>query len=120
MAWHSVTAPVDEDLTAFERRAMAPARVLPAVEGTAMSPGFSHIFAGGYSAGYYGYKWAEVLDADAFAYFLEEGIFSRKVADAFREHILSKGGSERPEVLYERFRGRSATNDAFFERAGLK
>jgi peptidyl-dipeptidase Dcp len=120
MGWHSIEAPFEGDVVAFERAAMAPARVLPAVEGTAMSPGFSHIFAGGYSAGYYGYKWAEVLDADAFAYFLEEGIFSRPVADAFREHILSKGGSERPEVLYERFRGRQATTDAFFEREGLE
>jgi len=120
MAWHSISAPVTEDAITFERRAMAPAQVLPPVEGTAMSPAFSHIFAGGYAAGYYGYKWAEVLDADAFAYFLEEGIFNREIAGRFREHILSKGGSERPEILYERFRGKPATTDAFFERAGLK
>ena len=120
MAWHSITEPVTEDAIPFERRAMAPAQVLPLVDGTAMSPAFSHIFAGGYAAGYYGYKWAEVLDADAFAYFLEEGIFNPEVAGRFREHILSKGGSERPEVLYERFRGKPATTDAFFERAGLK
>jgi peptidyl-dipeptidase Dcp len=119
MAWHSITEPFDGDVTAFERQATARAQVVPAVDGTAMSPGFSHIFSGGYAAGYYGYKWAEVLDADAFAYFLEQGIFNREVAGAFREHILSKGGSERPEVLYERFRGREATTDAFFERAGL-
>lgn len=120
MAWHSITAPVSGDVTAFERRATDPAQVLPVVEGVAMSPSFSHIFAGGYAAGYYGYKWSEVLDADAFAYFLEKGIFNREVAGLFREHILSKGGSERPEVLYERFRGHQATTDAFFERAGLK
>ncbi|MDR0954634.1 MAG: M3 family metallopeptidase [Rikenellaceae bacterium] len=120
MGWHSITAPVaDVDVVSFERQAMAPAQVLPRVDGTAMSPGFNHIFAGGYAAGYYGYKWAEVLDADAFAFFLEKGIFSQEVATLFRENILSKGGSASPEVLYERFRGRAATTDAFFERAGL-
>jgi peptidyl-dipeptidase Dcp len=120
MGWHSITAPVaNVDVVSFERQAMAPAQVLPLVDGTAMSPGFSHIFAGGYAAGYYGYKWAEVLDADAFAFFLEKGIFSQEVATLFRENILSKGGSASPEVLYERFRGRAATTDAFFERAGL-
>ena len=120
MAWHSITEPVEADVVQFERRAVAPVLVLPAVDGTAISSGFSHIFAGGYAAGYYSYKWAEVLDADAFAYFLEKGIFNKEVAGSFREHILSKGGSERPEVLYERFRGHQATTDAFFERAGLK
>lgn len=120
MGWHSITSPVTEDVVSFERRARSQAQVMPLVDGTATSPGFSHIFAGGYAAGYYGYKWAEVLDADAFAYFLEKGIFDQEVAGLFREHILSKGGSESPEVLYERFRGRAATTDAFFERAGLK
>ncbi|MCD8186265.1 MAG: M3 family metallopeptidase, partial [Rikenellaceae bacterium] len=120
MAWHSITEPVEQDVIAFERRAFQPAQVLPLVDGTAMSPAFTHIFAGGYAAGYYGYKWAEVLDADAFAYFLEQGIFNRETAELFREHILSKGGSERPEILYERFRGQPATSDAFFERAGLR
>ncbi|MDL2230528.1 M3 family metallopeptidase, partial [Alistipes sp. OttesenSCG-928-L06] len=112
MAWHSITEPVTEDAVSFERRAMDRAQILPRVDGVAMSPAFGHIFGGGYAAGYYGYKWAEVLDADAFAYFLEEGIFNREIAGRFREHILSKGGSARPEVLYERFRGKPATTDA--------
>lgn len=120
MAWHSITAPVEEDVISFEQKAIAAAQIMPVVDGTAVSPSFSHIFAGGYAAGYYSYLWSEVLDADAFAYFLEKGIFSREVAGLFREHILSKGGSEHPEVLYERFRGKPATTDAFFERVGLK
>ena len=84
-----------------------------------MSTSFNHIFQGGYSAGYYSYKWAEVLDADAFAYFKENGIFNREIANKFKDNILSKGGTENPEVLYKRFRGREATNEALLKRAGL-
>ena len=95
-------------------------RVTPAVDTTCFSTSFSHIFAGGYAAGYYGYKWAEVLDADAFSLFKEKGIFNREVAQSFRDNVLSKGGSENPMDLYVRFRGRKPTTDAFFERSGLK
>ena len=84
-----------------------------------MSTSFSHIFAGGYSAGYYSYKWAEVLDADAFAYFKENGIFNKEIANKFRENVLSKGGSEHPMTLYKKFRGREPTVDALLIRAGL-
>ena len=121
MAWHSITAPITEEAVLFEKRQMDRTRVIPYVAGTAMSPAFNHIFAGGYdyAAGYYGYKWAEVLDADAFAYFRETGIFNRETAARFREHVLSKGGSEPPMELYIRFRGKEPSTDAFFERAGL-
>lgn len=84
-----------------------------------MSPSFSHIFNGGYSSGYYSYKWAEVLDADAFEYFLEKGIFNKEVATKFSENILSKGGTEDPMDLYIRFRGRKPQVDALLKRAGL-
>jgi peptidyl-dipeptidase Dcp len=84
-----------------------------------MSVSFAHIFQGGYSAGYYSYKWAEVLDADAFDYFKEKGLFNREVAEKFRDDILSKGGTEKPMVLYKRFRGREPKIEALLERAGL-
>ena len=99
---------------------MADAQVLPAVSGTALSPSFSHIFAGGYAAGYYGYKWAEVLDADAFSLFKEKGIFNTEVSGSFRENILSKGGSEHPMTLYVRFRGHKPDMKALIDRMGLK
>ena len=84
-----------------------------------MSTAFSHIFQGGYSAGYYSYKWAEVLDADAFEYFLEKGIFNKEVATKFKENVLSKGGTEKPMELYKRFRGKEPKPDALLKRAGL-
>ena len=84
-----------------------------------MSVSFSHIFAGGYSSGYYSYKWAEVLDADAFAYFQEKGIFNKEVATKFKENILSKGGTELPMELYKKFRGQEPSADALLKRAGL-
>ena len=84
-----------------------------------MSPAFSHIFQGGYSAGYYSYKWAEVLDADAFEAFLEAGIFDSNTAERFKEHILSKGGTEAPMELYKKFRGREPRQEALLKRAGL-
>ena len=90
------------------------------IEGTMMSPQFSHIFAGGYAAGYYSYKWAEVLDADAFAKFLENGIFDKKSADEFRKNILMKGGTENPAELYRRFRGQDPTIDALLKRDGIE
>ncbi len=120
MAWHGLTSPFEGDILAFERHAMEPAALLPPVDGALFSPVFAHIFAGGYSAGYYSYKWSEVLDADAFKVFSENGIFDRATAASFREHILSKGGSEHPMVLYRRFRGQEPTPDALLERDGLK
>ena len=119
MAWHSLTEPFEGDVEAFEAAAMAPTQVLPPVAGTAMSTSFTHIFSGGYAAGYYGYKWAEVLDADAFSLFKEKGIFSREVADSFRENVLSKGGSEHPMDLYVRFRGHKPETKALIDRMGL-
>ncbi len=119
MAWHTLTEPFEGDVEVFEREAMAPAQVLPVVEGTAMSPAFGHIFAGGYAAGYYSYKWAEVLEADAFSLFKEKGIFNREVATSFRDNILSKGGTEDPMELYVRFRGHKPETRALIEKMQL-
>lgn len=119
MAWHTLKEPFEGDVEAFEQASMAPTQVLPVVEGTAIAPSFGHIFSGGYAAGYYGYKWAEVLEADAFALFKEKGIFNREVADAFRENILSKGGTEDPMVLYVRFRGHKPASEALIAKMGL-
>lgn len=119
MSWHSVTAPVTEDIMAFEQKAMAPTELFPVVPNTAFAPSFSHIFAGGYAAGYYSYKWAEVLEADAFSQFEKNGIFDRATAESFRKNILSKGGSEHPMKLYVRFRGQEPTIDALLKKAGL-
>ncbi|WP_026998893.1 M3 family metallopeptidase [Eisenibacter elegans] len=119
MAWHTQAAADNTNLTAFEDAAMQATQLLPAVEGTNMSTSFSHIFQGGYAAGYYSYKWAEVLDADAFELFLERGIFDPQTAQAFQEHILSKGGSEHPMALYQRFRGQAPDPKALLRRAGL-
>jgi Zn-dependent oligopeptidases len=120
MAWHTITEPFTGDVIAFEKQAWASAMLLPEVPGTLMSTNFSHLFAGGYAAGYYGYKWAEVLDADAFAAFKKAGIFNKDVARSFRAHILSKGDAEDPAVLYRRFRGQEPTIDALLERNGIK
>lgn len=120
MKWHSITKPFTDDVVAFEKEAMAPTQLLPKTDKTAMSTAFSHIFAGGYAAGYYSYKWAEVLDADAFAYFKEKGIFNKEIAQSFAENILSKGGTEHPMDLYVRFRGQEPKVDALLERSGLK
>lgn len=119
MAWHTITNAVEGPLQDFEAAAMEPARLFPPVSDTLISSAFAHIFAGGYAAGYYGYKWAEVLDADAFKLFKQRGIFDRETAKAFREHILSRGGSEHPMVLYKRFRGREPGLHALLEREGL-
>ena len=120
MAWYTRTTPFEGDVIAYEKQAWAKAQVLPSVPGTCMSVQFSHVFAGGYSAGYYSYKWAEVLDADAFALFKEKGIFNTEVADSFRRNILSKGGTEPPMTLYKRFRGQEPTIDALLIRNGIK
>jgi len=120
MGWHSITEPVIEDIAVFESSAMEKAELFPKVEGTCLSTSFGHIFSGGYAAAYYGYKWAEVLDADAFSWFSENGIFNSEVAASFRKNILEKGGSEKPMELYRKFRGQEPTIDAFLIRSGLK
>ncbi|MFO8067575.1 MAG: M3 family metallopeptidase [Bacteroidales bacterium] len=119
MAWHSVTEPVNMHPEKFEAKAMAPTYIFPKIEGTMMSSAFTHIFAGGYAAGYYGYKWAEILDADAFEAFKENGIFDKETASLFREHVLSKGGSEHPMKLYKRFRGQEPEIEPYLRREGL-
>lgn len=119
MAWHSIDKPFEGDVIAFEKSAMQRTELFPDVPGSCMSTAFSHIFAGGYAAGYYGYKWAEVLDADAFALFKEKGIFNRDVAGSFRRNLLEKGGSEKPMELYKRFRGQEPSVQALLERSGL-
>lgn len=120
MAWHGIDKPFTGNVIAFENKYMGKANVLPQVEGTAFSPAFGHIFGGGYAAGYYSYKWAEVLDADAYSLFKEKGIFDRTTAQSFRDNILSKGGSEHPMLLYKRFRGHEPSIAALLERSGLK
>jgi peptidyl-dipeptidase Dcp len=104
----------------FEKEAWAPAQLLPQLPDTCMSVQFGHIMSGGYAAGYYSYKWAEVLDADAFSLFKEKGIFNQEVAQSFRDNILSKGGTEPPMVLYKRFRGQAPSIDALLQRNGIK
>jgi len=119
MAWHGGDPRGVTDVKAHEKQAFDTTRLFPDTPQTCMSTSFSHIFQGGYSSGYYSYKWAEVLDADAFACFREHGIFNREIADRFRENILSRGGTEDPMDLYVRFRGRKPEIDALLERAGL-
>lgn len=119
MAWHTLTELPEENTVDFEAKVMAPLSVVPAVPGTAFSPSFSHIFAGGYAAGYYSYKWSEVLEADAFSLFKEKGIFSREVAASFRDNILSRGSSEDVSVLYRKFRGHDPEPEALMEKLGL-
>lgn len=120
MAWYTRQKAFDGNVEAYERKAWEKAQILPQVDGTCMSVQFSHIFSGGYAAGYYSYKWAEVLDADAFALFKEHGIFDTATATSFRENILSKGGTEHPMTLYKRFRGQEPTIDALLTRNGIK
>ena len=119
MAWHSVTGAPAEDPIDFEQETLRPTAVLPQVPGIVFSPSFNHIFSGGYAAGYYSYKWAEVLEADAFAFFKEKGIFSREAAERFRRELLSKGGSVDADVLYRNFRGRDPEPDALLRKLGL-
>jgi peptidyl-dipeptidase Dcp len=119
MAWHSTPVTSVTNVDKFEKTILAPTQVLPVTENSNTSCSFSHIFQGGYSAGYYSYKWAEVLDADAFEFFLEKGIFNQETARLFRTHILSAGGSEPPMELYKRFRGKEPSPQALLKRAGL-
>jgi peptidyl-dipeptidase Dcp len=108
-----------ENVKAFEEKAFENTKLFPDVAENCMSTSFSHIFQGGYSSGYYSYKWAEVLDADAFAYFQEKGIFDKEVATKFKENVLSKGGTEHPMALYKKFRGQEPKPEALLQRAGL-
>ena len=117
MAWHTITKPVETNISEFESIAMAKTEMFPPIEGSNMSASFGHIFGGGYAAGYYGYKWAEVLDADAFSYFTETGIFNKETAASFRKNILEKGGTEYPHDLYVKFRGMEPTIDALLKRS---
>lgn len=119
MAWHDAKQPVD-DAVALERNATEQVKIFEPIDDMIFSPTFSHIFAGGYAAGYYGYKWAEVLDADAFAKFKENGIFDKKTADEFRNNILTRGGTENPAKLYRQFRGQDPSVDALLIRDGIK
>jgi peptidyl-dipeptidase Dcp len=120
IAWHTLKDSFSYPVVEFERKAMKPAELFPVVEGCCFSTGFAHIFSGGYAAGYYGYKWAEVLDADAFSLFRQHGIFDRSTAKSFRENILSRGGTENPMVLYKRFMGHEPSVEALMVRSGLK
>ncbi|MES2806529.1 MAG: M3 family metallopeptidase [Bacteroidota bacterium] len=119
MGWHAQDPSNIKDIKAFETEQFAATQLYPEVKENAMSTSFSHIFQGGYSSGYYSYKWAEVLDADAFEYFQEKGIFNKEVATKFKENVLSKGGTEHPMILYKRFRGQEPKPEALLRRAGL-
>jgi len=119
MGWHIGKAKEVKDVGAYEKELQKETELLDAVEGTNTSCSFSHIFQGGYSSGYYSYKWAEVLDADAFEFFQEKGIFNKDTANLFKTHILSAGGSEHPMVLYKRFRGQEPSPKALLRRSGI-
>ena len=119
MAWHDTKVLPEEDTIEFEHKILDSISVLPLVDGTAISPAFGHIFSGGYSAGYYSYKWAEVLEADAFELFKEKGIFNKNIAASFRENILSKGNSQDADILYRNFRGRDPEPSALMRKLGL-
>jgi peptidyl-dipeptidase Dcp len=115
--FHTITDRIEGPIENFERTHMK--ELLPAIQGTNTSTAFTHIFAGGYASGYYGYKWAEVLDADVFSKFKKEGIFNKTTAEAFRREILSKGGTEHPAVLFRNFMGRDPKIEALLERCGF-
>ena len=119
LAWHTSDPREIKDIKEFEEQVLKDISLFPKIENSTTSTAFSHIFAGGYSAGYYSYKWAEVLDADAFEAFKEKGIFNREIADRFRENILERGGSEHPMTLYKRFRGSEPSVDPLLKRGGL-
>jgi peptidyl-dipeptidase Dcp len=119
MAWHTVQEPVLPNISDFEAGVSGKTELFPTIDGTSISASFGHIFGGGYAAGYYGYKWAEVLDADAFSYFTEKGIFNKETATSFRKNILEKGGTEKPSHLYVMFRGKEPSMEAFLKRSGL-
>jgi peptidyl-dipeptidase Dcp/oligopeptidase A len=119
LSWHGVDPSAITDVKKNEDQAFERTKLFPNVAENCMSTAFSHIFQGGYSAGYYSYKWAEVLDADTFEYFQQNGIFSREVANKFKTNILSQGGTDHPMTLYKKFRGKEPKPDALLKRAGL-
>ena len=119
MAWYTRTEPFEGDVRSYEKQAWQKTQILPEIAETCMTVQFSHIMAGGYAAGYYSYKWAEVLDADAFSLFQKNGIFNEETANSFRENVLSKGGTEHPMELYKRFREQEPTIDALLRRNGI-
>lgn len=120
MAWHTLENPFEGNVKDFETKAWQQTLLFPTIEGTCMSTQFNHIFSGGYASGYYSYKWAEVLDADAFSVFKANGVFDKKTANSFKENILTKGGTENPMTLYKKFRGQEPTIDALLKRNGIK
>ncbi|MCF6332001.1 MAG: M3 family metallopeptidase [Draconibacterium sp.] len=120
MAWHTLEKPLEGDIKDFEENAWKKTQIFPSIKESCMSTQFGHLFAGGYAAGYYGYKWAEVLDADAYSVFKEKGLFNKEIAASFRKNILEKGGTEHPMVLYKRFRGQEPSVDALLKRSGLE
>lgn len=119
MAWYTRPTSFDGDIRSYEKEAWKEVQILPNIEETCMTVQFSHIMSGGYSAGYYSYKWAEVLDADAFSLFKEKGIFHKETANSFRMNVLSQGGTEHPMILYKRFRGKEPSIDALLKRNGI-
>ncbi len=119
MNWHTRTIDKNTDILAFEEDVLRNYQLTETIPGTCISTAFSHIFAGGYAAGYYSYKWAEVLEADAFNLFQEKGIFNRNLAKSFRKNILEKGNSDHPMVLYKSFRGQEPDPQALLKRDGL-
>ena len=119
MAWHGNNPSGINNVKEFENQSFLNTQLYPDVKENCMSTAFSHIFQGGYSSGYYSYKWAEVLDADAFAYFKENGIFNKEIASKFKDTILSQGGTLDPLDLYIKFRGKKPNPDALLKRAGL-
>jgi peptidyl-dipeptidase Dcp len=119
MAYYTLTEPFDEDVIRFEKKAWKKSILRPQNLKVCMTTQFQHIMTGGYAAGYYSYKWAELLDADAFAYFKENGIFNRKTAQKFRDNILSKGATQDPNILYKNFRGKEPSIEAMLLRDGI-
>lgn len=119
MAWHSLETPFEGDVRTFEQEAMGRVQLLPVVVETSLSTSFGHIFSGGYAAGYYSYKWSEVMDADAFSVFKKNGIFDKKTAHLFRTNILERGNTEDPMILYKRFRGQEPSVEALLKRSGI-
>ena len=120
MAYYTKSDAFDEDIIRFEKEAWKKAIIRPQRMDTCMTTQFSHIMAGGYAAGYYSYKWAEVLDADAFAVFKRHGVFDEKTAQRFRDCILSRGGTDNPMTLYKNFKGSEPTIDALLKRNGIR
>ena len=119
MSWHGQNPMSISDVKSHEQNVFEETNLFPNIQENCMSTAFAHIFQVGYSSGYYSYKWAEVLDADAFAYFKSKSVFNPEIANDLKTHVLSQGGTEDPDILYRRFRGKAASSKALLERAGL-